>query len=128
MSPAEGDKATAASAIATGDVDTGGRASTPPADMTIDSTNNPIGLDGTIPMGPRDDTHIVNAADPVGAPQPQPPTNTDMDIGAVTTSSVTAARKRKGRGKGDHVAQDEHKHQRRAALLLTTQENTEAGT
>ena len=51
-----------------------------------------------------------------------------MDIGAVTTYSVTTARKRKGRGKGNHVAQDEHKRQRRAAFLLTTQENMEAGT
>jgi len=128
VNPADGDKATAAPTIDTGNIDTGCRASTPPTDMTIDSTNNPTGLDGTIPTGPNDDIHVANATDPVGAPQPEPPANTDMDIGAVTTSSVTAARKRKGRGKGNHVAKDEQKRQRRAALLLTMQENTEADT
>ena len=29
--------------------------------MTIGNTNNPIGLDGTMPMGPNDDTHVVNS-------------------------------------------------------------------
>ena len=107
VSSADVDKATATSAIDTGDVDTEGGASAPPADMAIGNTNNPIGLDGTILMGPSDDTHVVNAAAPAGASQPPSPTNTGMDIGAVTTSSVTAACKRKGRGKGNHVAQDE---------------------
>ena len=51
-----------------------------------------------------------------------------MDIGAVATSSVTATRKRKGRGKCNHVAQDARKSRRTAALLLTTQDNTETGT
>ena len=109
VNPADGDKATAASAIDTGNVDTGGGASTPPTDMTIDSTNNPIGLDGTIPMGPSDDIHIANATDPVGAPQPQPPANNNVDTGAIAKSPVTSARKRKGRGKHNREAQDERK-------------------
>ena len=46
----------------------------------------------------------------------------------VTASSATVARKRKGRGKANHVASNERKRQRRAASLLTTQGNTEAGT
>ena len=96
--------------------------------MTIGTTNNSIGLNRTILTGPSDHTQVANAADPADASQPQPQANTGVDIGAVATSSVTAARKRKGRGKGNHVAQDEHKRQRRAALLLTTQGNTEAGT
>ena len=134
VSPADDAKATDTSANDTGDVDTGGRASAPPADMTIGDTNNPtgidgpIGLDGTIPMGPSEDTHIVNAADPAGASQPQPPGNTSVDVGATAASSVTSARKRKGRGKHNREAQDERKRQRRAALLLTTQSDTEAGT
>ena len=48
-------------AIDTGDVDMGGRTSAPPADMTIGDTNNPTGIDGTIPMGPNDDTHVINS-------------------------------------------------------------------
>ena len=50
-----------------------------------------------------------------------------MDTGAVATSSATTARKRKVRGSCSHVAQDGRKRQRRAALLLTTQDNTETG-
>ena len=59
VNPADGNKATAASTIDTGNVDTEGRASTPPTDMTIDSTNNPTGLDGTMPTGPNDDIHVA---------------------------------------------------------------------
>ena len=29
--------------------------------MTIDDTNNPTGIDGIMPMGPSDDTHVVNS-------------------------------------------------------------------
>ena len=36
----------------TGNVDTGDRASDPPTDMAIGDTNNPTGIDGTMPMGP----------------------------------------------------------------------------
>ena len=67
--------------------------------------------------GAADDTHASASAYTTG-----------MDIGAVATSSATAARKRKGRSKQAHVAQDARKRQRGAALLLTTQGNTEAGT
>ena len=109
VSSADGDKATATSAIDTGDVDTECGASAPPADMAIGNTNNPIGLDGTMPMGPSDDTHVADAAAPAGASQPPSPASTGVDIGAVTASSATAARKREGLGKGNHVAQDEHK-------------------
>ena len=51
---------------------------------------------------------------------------TDADAGAA--SPVTATRKRKGRRKHGRDAQDERKRQLRAALLLTLQDNTEAGT
>jgi hypothetical protein len=68
------------------------------------------------------------AAAPAGASQPPTLANTGVDIGAVATSSATAARKRKVRGSCSHVAQDRRKRQRRAALPLTTQGNTEAGT
>jgi hypothetical protein len=61
VNPADDDKATAASAIDTGNVDTGGKASTPPTDMTIDDTNCPTGTLGIIPTGPSDDTHITNS-------------------------------------------------------------------
>jgi len=61
VNPADGDKATAASAIDTGNVDTGGKASTPPTDMAIDDTNCPTGTLGIIPTGPSDDTHITNS-------------------------------------------------------------------
>ena len=64
-----------------------------------------------------DDTHASAAAYTTG-----------MDAEPVATSSVAAARKRKARGSHNRVAQDEHKRQRRAALLLTAQGNTEAGT
>lgn len=127
-SSADGNKATAASAIGTGDVDTEGGASAPPADMATGTTNNPIGLNGTTPMGPSDDTQVANAADPAGASQSPPPAKICVDIGAVATSSVTVARKRKARGGHNRKAQDEHKRQRRAALLLTMQGNAEAGT
>ena len=40
----------------------------------------------------------------------------------------TATRKRKGRGQHDNAAKDERKRQRRAALLLTLQDDAEAGT
>ena len=72
-------------------------------DVTTDAT----------PLAVADDAHASSAS---------------VDIGAVATSSATAARKRKGRGKGNHVARDERKRQRRAAFLLTTQADTEAGT
>ena len=52
----------------------------------------------------------------------------DDEVTAALPSSATATRKRKGRGKHNHVARDERKRQRRAALLLTVQGNTEAGT
>ena len=42
--------------------------------------------------------------------------------------AVAVARKRRTRGSGNHVAQDERKRWRRAALLLATQGDTEAGT
>ena len=71
---------------------------------------------------------VFGAAAPAGASQPQTMARTGVDIGAVATSSATAARKRKVRGSCSHVAQDGRKRQRRAALLLTTQDNTETGT
>ena len=43
-------------------------------------------------------------------------------------SPVTATRKRKGRSKAAHVGQEARKRQRRAAFLLTTKGNPEAGT
>ena len=61
VSSADGDKATATSAIDTGDVGMEGSASAPPADVTTNNTVNPIGFGGTIPMGPSDDTHAVNS-------------------------------------------------------------------
>ena len=33
----------------------------PTADMATGNMNNPVGLDGTTPMGPNDDTLIVNS-------------------------------------------------------------------
>ena len=59
---------------------------------------------------------------------PAPTGDSCVDVGAVAKSSVTATRKRKGRSKHSSVAQDERKRQRRAALLLATQGDTEAGT
>ena len=59
--PADGAESTATSAINTGDVDTNGGASASPADVTTGNTNNPVGLDGTTPMGPSDDTLFVNS-------------------------------------------------------------------
>jgi hypothetical protein len=50
------------------------------------------------------------------------------EVTAVLPSSATATRKRKGRGKRNHVARDERKRQRRAALLLTAHANTGAST
>ena len=85
---ADGNKATAASAIGTGDVDTGGGASAPPAELATDTTNNPTGLNGTIPMGPSDNTQVANTADPAGASQPPSPANICVNIGAVATPSV----------------------------------------
>ena len=71
---------------------------------------------------------VFGAAALAGAPQPQPLANTGVDIGVVATSSATGARKRKARGSHSHVTQDTRKRQRVAALPLTTQGNTEAGT
>ena len=59
--PSMDDDAPVVNAIDTGDVDTGDRASAPPTDMTIGDTNNPTGIDGAMPMGPSDDTHVVNS-------------------------------------------------------------------
>ena len=61
VNSADGVKAAATSAIDTGDVDTEGGAPAPPAHMTIGNTNNPTGLGGTMPIGPSDDTHVVNS-------------------------------------------------------------------
>ena len=61
VSSADGVKATATSAIGTGDVDTEGGAPAPPSGTIIGNTNNPTGLDGTIPIGPSDDTHVANS-------------------------------------------------------------------
>ena len=71
---------------------------------------------------------IPGAAAPAGVSQLPPPANSAADDGAVAASPVTATRKRKGRGKHSDVAKDERKRQRRAAFLLTLQDNTEAGT
>ena len=117
VNPADGDKATAASAIDTGNVDTGGRASTPPTDMTIDSTNNPTGLDGTIPTGPNDDIHVANATDPVGAPQPEPPANDNVATWTPTDTSTTTVHGKKRHRKRSHKAQDSRKHHRRMSRL-----------
>ena len=56
---ADGAKSTATSAIDTGDVHTDGGAAPPPADMATSNTNNPVGLDGTTPMGPNDDGALI---------------------------------------------------------------------
>ena len=126
--PADGAESAATSAIGTGDVHTDGGASASPADINTGNTNNPVGLDGTTPMGPSDGTQVINAADPADAYQPSSPANICAGIGAAATSSVNVARKRKARGSHNRKAQDEHKRQRRAALLLTMQGDTGAGT
>ena len=71
---------------------------------------------------------IPGAAPPAGVSQLPPPANSVADDGAVAVSPVTATRKRKVRGKHNNVAKDERKRQRRAAFLLTPQDNTGAGT
>ena len=68
------------------------------------------------------------ATAPDGVSQLPPPANSVADDGAVAASPVTATRKRKVRGSCNHVAKDERKRQRRAASLLATQGDTEAGT
>ena len=60
-SSAGGNKATATSAVDAGDVDMEGGAFAPPADVAIGNTNNPTDFDGTIPIRPSDDTHVVNS-------------------------------------------------------------------
>ena len=114
-----------------------------PANRATSNIDDSIGSDhSTMDVGPHDDIstfllRMRRAANDaassshdvtVGSSQPPPPTNTGMDVGAVATSPVTVARKRKARGSCSHVAQDERKRQHRAALLLITQGNTEAGT
>ena len=59
--PADGAESVVTSAIGTGDIDTEGGASAPPTDITTDNTNNPVGFDGATPMGPNDDTLVVNS-------------------------------------------------------------------
>ena len=54
--------------------------------------------------------------------------DTHAPVELAATSSVAATRKRKARGSHNRGAQDERKRKRRAALLLTVQGNTEAGT
>ena len=58
------------------------------------------------------------------------PTSLDLawGDGDDATAAIPAARKRKRRSKHSHVVQDACKRQRAAALLLTTQGNTETGT
>ena len=68
------------------------------------------------------------AAPPADVSQLPPPANSAADGGTVAASPVTATRKRKARGAHNHVAQDERKRQRKAELLLTPQDSTEAGT
>ena len=65
---------------------------------------------------------------PAGVPRLPPLANSAADDGAVAASPVAATRKQKGRSKQKHVSQDVRKRQRRADLLLTSQDNTEAGT
>ena len=67
--------------------------------------------------GATDDTHTSASA-----------YTADVDVEPTAISPVATARKRRGRSKQAHVARDERKRQRVAALLLTTQGNTEAGT
>ena len=75
---------------------------------------------------------LADSAEDDGAPdgvsQLRPSANSVAGDGAVAESPVTATRKRKRRSKHSHVVQDEHKRQRRAAFLLNTQDDTEAGT
>ena len=65
---------------------------------------------------------------PDGVSQLPPSANSVADDGAVVAPPVAATRKRKARGAQYHTAQDERKRQRRAAFLLTLQDNTGAGT
>ena len=105
--------ATMPTAFATTSVITGG-----PTDgaMVTAASAADTGMDATTDATPLAVAHDAHAS------------SASVDIDAVATSSVIVARKRKGRSKQSRVAQDERKRQRRAALLLTTQGNTEAGT
>ena len=65
---------------------------------------------------------------PEGVSQLPPSANSVAGDGTVAAPPVAATRKRKVRGSGNSVARDERKRQRRAAFLLTLQDNTTAGT
>jgi len=75
---------------------------------------------------------LANSAEdddaPDGVSQLPPTANSVAGGDAVAAPPVDATRKRKGRGTHSCVARDERKRQRRAALLLTLQDNTGAGT
>ena len=78
--------------------------------------------DGAVDLTP-------GAAPPADVSQLPPPANSAADGGAVAASPVAATtRKRKVRGKSNSVARDERKRQRRAAFLLTLQDNAGADT
>ena len=119
QSAADDDMATAASAADTlatplpPDVhmDACGGATANAASSSLDTTVDTAGDDATMPAA----SAAATLADP---PSPL--------IGAV--AQPAPARKRKVRGSCSHVAQDERKRQRRAALLPTTQGDTGAGT
>ena len=90
---------------------------------TDDGATATADSDPTSAWGGGDEAAAASDFDPTSA-------NTCMDIGAADTSPATVARKRKARGSHSHshVTQDGHKRQRGAALPLTTQGSTEAGT
>ena len=78
-------------------------ASAYPADVTTGNTNNPVGLDRTTPMGPNNDTLIVNS-DTAASPTLEKTTASTVDTGpnadthiadSDTAASPTLKRKRK---------------------------------
>ena len=84
----------------TGDVDTRGKTSAPPVDMTIDDTNNPTGMDGTMPMGPNDNTHIANS-DTAASPTLTPTENTyplPVALPGNTGANVSSKKRRRSGG------------------------------
>ena len=108
----------------------------PAADMDVvtagDLFDDVVDFDPTLAWGDSDEVTAtvpaIGAAAPAGASQPPTSADTCMDIGAVAASSATGTRKRKARGSRNHVTRDEHKRQRKAALLLTAHANTGAST
>ena len=73
-----------------GDVDTGDSTPTLPTDMAIGDTDNPTGVDGTIPMGPNHDTHAVNS-DTAASPTLKATTTSAVDTGDVDMNDGASA-------------------------------------